>query len=43
MSSAPWAFILAVAALTAQAGYHAGNDADKPPRITVAEFRRCRW
>lgn len=38
MSSARWVFILAVAALTAQAGYHAGNDADKAPRITVAEL-----
>jgi len=38
MSSARWLVIIAFAALTPQAGYHAGNDAEKPPKISVAEL-----
>ncbi len=38
MSSARWLFVLGVVALTAQAGYHAGNDADKAPRIAAADL-----
>ena len=43
MSSARWlgvsaVAVLAVAVLAAQGSYHAGNDAEKPPRITAAEL-----
>jgi Protein of unknown function with PCYCGC motif len=36
MSSARWLIVVAAVALMAQAGYHDGNDADRPPRITAA-------
>jgi len=38
MSSARWLVILAAAALMAQAGYHAGNDAEKAPKISVSQL-----
>jgi hypothetical protein len=38
MSSARGLMILAVAAMVAQAGYHAGNDAEKPPKISASQL-----
>ncbi len=38
MSSLRWLGVVAVVAVMAQAGYHAGNDADTPPRISASEL-----
>ena len=38
MSSVRWLILVALAALAPQAGYHAGNDAETPPRITVGQL-----
>ena len=38
MSSARWLIVLAAVLVTTQAGYHEGNDAEKPPQITAAQL-----